>query len=134
MNIYIDIDDTICRTPPNRDYSKAKPILENIALANQLYDEGHQITYWTARGGVSGIDWTKVTEKQLKKWGAKHHALKLTKPAYDLFIDDKVLNARVWEKRGNKVAMRVILQQFQKDKDNDEKEDEQSGDRHDGPA
>ncbi len=107
MNIYIDIDETICRTPPNRDYSEAEPILENIALANQLYDEGHQITYWTARGGVSGIDWTEVTEKQLKEWGAKHHALRLDKPPFDFFIDDKVINSRDWEKNGNELVQKT---------------------------
>ena len=96
MIIYIDIDETICVTPSDRDYSKAMPIVENIEKANKLYDEGHEITYWTARGTKSGIDWTDVTKKQLEKWGAKHHELKLGKPYYDLFIDDKNINTIDW--------------------------------------
>ena len=28
--------------------------------------------------------------EQLNKWGAKFHELKMGKPAYDLFIDDKI--------------------------------------------
>ena len=51
------------------------------------------IIYWTARGTVTGIDWKDITEKQLKSWGAKYHELKMGKPAYDLFIDDKNINS-----------------------------------------
>jgi hypothetical protein len=29
--------------------------------------------------------------EQLIEWGAKHHELNVTKPYYDLFIDDKTL-------------------------------------------
>ncbi len=100
--IYIDIDETICtHDRPNPsvpcDYSHAKPITENIDKANKLFDEGHTIVYWTARGTVTGIDWTAVTKDQLIKWGAKHHDVKLGKPYYDLFIDDKNMNTRDWE-------------------------------------
>tara|TARA_R100000152_G_C6777385_1_gene207204 strand:- start:1243 stop:1536 length:294 start_codon:yes stop_codon:yes gene_type:complete len=97
MIIYIDIDETICNNSEDRDYSKAIPILTNIQKANKLYDEGNTIVYWTARGTTTGIDWTEVTEKQLKKWGVKYHDLKLGKPHYDLFIDDKVLNTEEWK-------------------------------------
>ena len=97
MLIYIDIDETICISPKNRDYTMASPIEENIDKANKLYDEGNTITYWTARGSGSGIDWREVTEQQLNKWGVKYHELKLGKPIYDLFIDDKNMNTRDWE-------------------------------------
>jgi len=101
MIIYIDIDETICYHPnesPNvaRDYTLAEPIVENIKKANDLYDAGHTIVYWTARGAVSGIDWTDVTTKQLSQWGVRYHDLKLDKPYYDLFIDDKVMNTENW--------------------------------------
>ena len=82
-----------------RDYSLAQPLEDNIAAVNKYYDEGHEITYWTARGSGSGIDWTEVTEKQLAKWGAKYHHLILGKPQYDLFIDDKCLRTSDWEER-----------------------------------
>lgn len=101
MEIYIDIDETICTTPGSkniaRDYSFAVPIKENIQKANKLYDAGHTITYWTARGTKTGIDWYDITYKQLKNWGVKFHDLKMKKPAYDLFICDKVLNTEDWE-------------------------------------
>ena len=55
MNIYVDIDETICsydeRYP--REYPSAQPIYMNIAKINKLYDEGNTITYYTARGTVN---------------------------------------------------------------------------------
>jgi hypothetical protein len=96
MIIYIDIDETICITPECRNYALASPMKSNIEKANKLYDEGNTIIYWTARGSVSGIDWSKTTKHQLDSWGVKYHDLKLGKPHYDLFIDDKVLNTDDW--------------------------------------
>ena len=92
MIIYVDIDETICDTPPDRNYKLSNPIKENITKINDLYDEGHTIVYWTARGTGSGIDWRDVTEEQFKEWGVKYHRLKLGKPIYDLFICDKAIN------------------------------------------
>ena len=93
MNIYVDIDDTICKTPKGLDYSKAKPMHDRIKKINDLYNKGYSITYWTARGTTTGIDWQNITIKQLSNWGAKYHNLKFNKPAYDLFIDDKNINS-----------------------------------------
>lgn len=96
MIIYIDIDETIC-TSKNKDYPNAVPLQANIDKANKLYDEGHTIVYWTARGSGSGKDWTDLTNRQIKEWGVKHHQVKLGKPSYDLFIDDKALNTLDWK-------------------------------------
>jgi len=93
MIIYVDIDETICKTPETRDYSLAIPMKNNIMKINELYDSGNTIIYWTARGTTSGIDWRAVTEKQFEKWGVKYHDLKFGKPNYDLFIDDKNINS-----------------------------------------
>ncbi len=93
MTIYVDIDETICTTPENRNYKLSKPIKENIDKINLLYDEGHTIIYWTARGSGSGKDHSELTAKQLEEWGAKKHELKMGKPMYDLFICDKAINS-----------------------------------------
>jgi hypothetical protein len=97
MVIYIDIDETICNSPDKSDYSNSTPIIENIEKANKLYEEGHTIVYWTARGSKSGKDWSSVTLDQFKKWGVKYHELKFGKPYYDLFIDDKNINTLNWK-------------------------------------
>ena len=50
-----DIDSTIC-TQTFGDYSKAKPYQDRINKINDLYDKGHKIIYFTARGmGLSLI-------------------------------------------------------------------------------
>lgn len=97
--IYVDIDGTICTISEGADYNKAKPILKRINHINKLYDEGHLIIYWTARGGTTGKDWTDITEKQLKEWGANYHTLICNKPAYDIFIDDKAFNSEEYFKK-----------------------------------
>jgi len=97
MVIYIDIDETICHSPNKPDYTTSTPIVENIAKANKLYDEGNTIVYWTARGTQTGIDWTEVTKKQFNDWGVKCHDLRFGKPHYDLFIDDKNMNTLNWK-------------------------------------
>lgn len=90
MNIYVDIDETICFYKGERDYNLAKPSLENIKKINILFEEGNEITYWTARGTVTKIDWFDTTKKQLDEWGCKYHKLVVgEKPAYDLLICDK---------------------------------------------
>ena len=107
MKIYVDIDDTICYYKPEndnisnkKDYSLAIPYKDRIEKINKLYDEGHKIVYWTARGGSekskkSGNCDYDFTWKQLESWGCKFHDLstgskgKYIKPACDLVIDDK---------------------------------------------
>ena len=96
MIIYVDIDETICTSPPDRNYANATPIQERIEHINDLYDAGHTVIYWTARGATTGIDWREVTEKQFEEWGVKYHELHLDKPAYDLFVDDKNIEADVF--------------------------------------
>jgi mannose-6-phosphate isomerase-like protein (cupin superfamily) len=96
MNIFLDIDNTICRVneadgAPHK-YERAVPIPDRIARANALYEEGNTITYWTARGKASGVDYSDLTRSQLAAWGCKYHALRFDKPSYDLYVDDKSQN------------------------------------------
>ena len=95
MIIYVDIDDTICYylTGNIGNYEVAHPWPEKIETINRLYDAGHTIIYWTARGTVTGIDWREPTTNQLHRWGCRYHQLIFGKPNYDLFIDDKTLTS-----------------------------------------
>ncbi len=98
MRIFVDIDETICfykdedKNKP-RDYNQAIPYPHRIEKINKLYDRGNTIVYWTARGSVTQINWFELTYSQLVAWGAKFHELRMGKPAYDLFIDDKNIEA-----------------------------------------
>jgi len=88
--IYVDIDETICFYKGERSYPEAIPNLQNIAKINKLYTEGNHITYWTARGSTTGINWLETTANQLQEWGCKYHNLSVgEKPHYDLLICDK---------------------------------------------
>ena len=66
LNIWVDIDETICQTPPTRKYVESVPIPENIKKVNDLHNKGHKIIYWTARGAKSGVDYSELTLHQLK--------------------------------------------------------------------
>ncbi len=98
MKFVIDVDDTICTHPIMDifDYSNAEPISENINKVNALYDAGHTVWFFTARGTETGIDWRDVTEDQLDKWNVKYHKLLFGKPSADVYIDDKALNVNDW--------------------------------------
>ena len=93
-----DIDNTICITE-GRAYDAAIPIDRAIRGVNKLYDEGHIIKMFTARGTTSKIDYTILTKKQLSEWGVLYHELIMnTKPSFDLMIDDRAINASDWIK------------------------------------
>lgn len=90
MVIYIDIDETICDCPKNRNFSKAIPIKKNIEKINQLYLQGHQIVYWTARGSICRENnFFHLTLQQLFSWDCLFHELRMGKPFYDILIDDR---------------------------------------------
>jgi hypothetical protein len=97
MKYTVDIDNTICETQGN-DYPNSKPLLDRIQKINTLYDSGHEIHYWTARGSNSGVDWLQLTLQQLETWGCKYTTAKTGKPAYDVWIDDKAINAEQYFK------------------------------------
>jgi hypothetical protein len=95
MIYIVDIDQTICHTPAingKQRYDLSLPYSERIEKINKLYDEGHTIIYWTARGSGSGINQFQITHSSLMAWGAKFHEVRLGKPSYDVWIDDKAFS------------------------------------------
>ena len=93
----VDIDGTICYTNGN-NYESSEPRYDRIERLNRLYDEGNEIHYWTARGAKSGKDWTEFTKRQLGEWGVKSTSIRLGKPHYDKWIDDKAIDAEEYFK------------------------------------
>jgi histidinol phosphatase-like enzyme len=103
--IAFDLDDTLCTRPTDKEvlgiekYHYCEPIKEMIDLSNALYDKGHTIYIYTARGmhtlnGDVGEIYAKlydITLASLKKWGVKHNGLYMGKMHYDLLIDDKAV-------------------------------------------
>jgi hypothetical protein len=96
----IDIDGTICEeyTPDGveiRPIQDRLPFKDRIKEINKLYDEGHHIKYYTARGIKSGRGesyYRSITEIQLKSWGCKFHELAFKPHDIDIFIDDRSIH------------------------------------------
>jgi len=105
MKYCFDLDETICATPSSRKYDDAVPYIRVIQKINELYNQGNEITIFTARGSTSGIDYRELITTQLSDWGVKFHKLiDKGKPSYDIFVDDKAMGASVWrEKEGIKI-------------------------------
>lgn len=96
-----DLDGTICYTS-DKLYQDALPYMDVIRKINELYEDGHYIKIYTARGGTSGIDYHDLNVSQLKNWGIKYHKLiDKNKPHFDLLIDDKAINAQTWREQNN---------------------------------
>ena len=95
-----DIDGTLC-TNSDGEYERAEPYPEVIAQVNALYDAGHQVILYTARGSTTGIDWRELTENQVGSWGVKYHQLFLGKPTADIYIDDKAANVEEWKAKAS---------------------------------
>ena len=96
MTYVFDIDGTICSLT-NGKYEDAEPFYDRINKINELYDEGHTITFHTARGmgrfsnnrSLAEPEFWTFTRRQLEGWGVKFHHLILGKPSGDIYIDDK---------------------------------------------
>jgi hypothetical protein len=91
----VDIDGTIC-TNTEGEYHAAEPYPDAIAAVNLLYELGHYVVLFTARGSGTGLDWREVTVRQMTEWGVKYHELHFGKPAADVYIDDRAINAIAW--------------------------------------
>ena len=100
----VDIDGVIAAknsTCKNCKYESSIPIIDNIEKINQLFDEGHYIKYFTARGMGTYHDdanlatrrWLALTKMQLSIWGCKYHEIIMGKPSADYYIDDKAVNS-----------------------------------------
>lgn len=102
LTYVVDIDGTICTNGScdSCKYEGSTPLYDRIGVINKLYDDGHTIKYFTARGmGRYNDDADKAREKfysltkmQLDIWGCKYHELILGKPSADIYIDDKAIS------------------------------------------
>lgn len=99
MRYVFDLDGTLCTQEKSGEYEKALPITHMINIVNFLYDEGHDITIFTARGMNTYEDdvdaarnaYWNITVKWLMENGVKHNRLRFGKPAADYYVDDKAM-------------------------------------------
>ena len=79
QNYLIDLDGTVCDDCPNEEPDRmvtAKPYLEARDTINKWYDQGHIITFFSARTD----DHRGLTVRWLSEHGFKYHRLLLNKP------------------------------------------------------
>ena len=94
MNFLIDIDGTICDDVPNEEpwrMKTVKPYPDALKTINRWYDEGHIITFFTARTEAH----RKITEEWLRKHGFKYHGIIFNKPRGGNYhiIDNHIVRA-----------------------------------------
>ncbi|NLO09338.1 MAG: hypothetical protein GX129_05650 [Clostridiales bacterium] len=87
-----DIDGVIANQAKDNNYELAEPNIPMINIINKLYDMGNYIVLFTARGYVTGIDWSSVTKDQMSRWELKYHELHFGKPNADYYVDDRMLS------------------------------------------
>lgn len=89
MIYVIDLDKTLVDGP---NYLECKAIPGRIEKVNKLYDEGHTVIIYTARGANTGLNWFHVTYAMLQRLGVKYTELRMGKFNYDVWVDDKAVN------------------------------------------
>lgn len=105
--IAVDLDDVICHRSGEYEhlgvnkYDFCVANVDMVCVVNSLYDDGHHIVIYTARGmsqfegdveTVRNQLFDKTT-RQLEEWQVRYHELVMGKIHYDLLIDDKALNS-----------------------------------------
>lgn len=113
-----DLDGVICKNVKYKksnliNYKKSEPILSAIKAINKLYDNGHTIVIYTARGmtrykgnlSLVKKKLLKLTKNSLKSWQLNYHKLVFGKISYDYIIDDKSIDfSKNWIKTITKIS------------------------------
>lgn len=98
MKIAVDLDGTLVEDKPSDQIYDAKGLPEMVELINSLFDAGHYIIIYTARGmrrfngqaHLIPFEYFEKTKRQLDSIGVKYNTIVFGKLDYDLLIDDKV--------------------------------------------
>lgn len=112
MKYFFDFDNTLCHTIGN-DYFESIPNEPRIKQVNALFDDGHHIAIYTARGmgtcHENGKEakklWESLTRNQLEAWGVKYETLHFGKPSFDVLIDDKAVHPKDFFKTDETVGV-----------------------------
>lgn len=106
MRLLIDIDGTVLTQQKPGEYLKAEPTtliipqlssgpLPAIEFVNQLFDDGHQVTFYTSRN----FRYMRLTYDQLRGYGFRFHHIDFSKPHADYILDDRMMPFKVIENK-----------------------------------
>jgi len=113
-NFVIDIDGVVSEDIPNEESERmidASEIPGSKEQINKWFDEGHFITFFTARTETE----REVTVKWLKEHGYKFHNIIFGKPRGGNYhyIDDKHVRASTFAKWGKMVKKNMEIEIFE---------------------
>ena len=99
MDIAVDIDGTLFEDATSDGIFDAAPIPEAVRFVNELYEQGHIVTLYTARGmrrlgGRAHLipeRYYEPTVAQLQAAKLRYHHLVFGKLPFDLLIDDRAV-------------------------------------------
>ncbi len=87
-----DIDGVIAEFDEKLDYANVKPRTDMVNVIKKLHEAGNEIVLHTARGYVTGIDWSEVTKEQMERFGVPYDEIHFGKPNADYYVDDKMMD------------------------------------------
>jgi hypothetical protein len=106
-NFLIDIDGTVCDDIPNEEPERMRTVLpypEALKMVNRWHEEGHRVTFFTARTEEQ----RQITEDWLEKHGFKYHYLLMNKPRGGNYhwIDNQLVKATRFKKKFTDLIIR----------------------------
>jgi hypothetical protein len=106
-NFLIDIDGTVCDDIPNEEPERMQTVLpypDALKMVNRWHEEGHRVTFFTARTEEHRL----LTEEWLRKHGFKYHSLLMNKPRGGNYhwIDNELVKATRFKKKFTDLIVR----------------------------
>jgi hypothetical protein len=106
-NFLIDIDGTVCDDIPNEEPERMQTVLpypDALKMVNRWHEEGHRVTFFTARTEEHRL----LTEEWLGKHGFKYHSLLMNKPRGGNYhwIDNELVKATRFKKKFTDLIVR----------------------------
>jgi uncharacterized HAD superfamily protein len=92
--IFVDLDGTLCTEEKTFERPLATPLRGAKEGLSKIYDAGHTVVIWTARGWEQ----YRITKDWLDRHGFKYHQILMGKPIASLFIDDRARRFEGWDK------------------------------------
>jgi histidinol phosphatase-like enzyme len=92
--VFVDLDGTLCTEEKTFERSLAQPLPGAKEGLNRIYDAGHTVVIWTARGWEQ----YRITKDWLERHGFRYHQILMGKPIATIFIDDRARRFEGWDK------------------------------------
>lgn len=107
MKIAFDLDNTVVKNGTiENNFFDAEVIPEMLELVNMLFDDGHEIYFFTSRDQYFQLE----TENWLREKGIKFHYMYCSKPFYHIFIEDRAIG---WKDGLTKENLKELMERIE---------------------